>query len=363
MVVMVRDPRQSKTQITRSGRPVYCAASSGRCSVHALMELKRHSDDAGEIEVVARANCPPDGGLGLEPSDDSALATVIEAPQESHLSSDIRAIIRHKHPIHRWLTRRIHATSSWIRRPGLAGRALSSAWSVGLLAYPLFKIGWRHGLAYTSLWILTGLYKAYKDAHPSHLPLLQQSYLTRELRLHKVLSRALARGSFRMSVQEQRELQVEILELVAAYVREHRNDLSSTQIFASLLVEDKDELVVVARDRAGRQVPARRPREGMLAAQVFQTGVDCCTGDVSVDFPDTPADKSYRSILAIPVKDANHKVRAVVSIDSSLAYHFDDDRRELVTYLYPYVSLMLCTLAPGCATAPGGAGKTRERKR
>ncbi len=65
-------------------------------------------------------------------------------------------------------------------------------------------------------------------------------------------------------------------------------------------------------------------------------------GDLYAEWPDTVGEKSYRSILAIPVLLGSNVVGAV-SIDSSLPWHFHADPN-LADYLMPYVGLLAWTL-------------------
>jgi len=55
------------------------------------------------------------------------------------------------------------------------------------------------------------------------------------------------------------------------------------------------------------------------------------------------AGSTERSILAVPVRLGNEVVGAV-SIDSTRAYHFDAEIRDLVEYVHPYVCLLAWTL-------------------
>jgi hypothetical protein len=151
----------------------------------------------------------------------------------------------------------------------------------------------------------------------------------------------------------------DVLGLIVLHVRDVRgnHDPKRTDVFASLLMEDGDDLVVVARDaqlhsRAyERPIPERHKRTGMLAAAAFGSKSVAGTGDMLSDFPDGPRNKPYRSILAIPVfgtKD-DQQVLAVVSIDSSRPYFFESFKRGLVersleTGLRPYLGTLALAL-------------------
>src|SRR5262249_30403744 len=113
-------------------------------------------------------------------------------------------------------------------------------------------------------------------------------------------------------------------------------------------------LVVVARDRPHRMGAARYSKEGMLATEALRSGESAITGDVYVDFPDTPPSKPYRSILTIPVRDVQGRILGVVAIDSSRKYHFDRHRRDLSEGLSPYVALLSWTLKREASRLPEG---------
>jgi hypothetical protein len=177
------------------------------------------------------------------------------------------------------------------------------------------------------------------------MQLLRRNYVERKLQLYMLLQDLQRRD--RLTRAEVARFQENALALIANYVRDHRADRKGTQIFVNLLVEDGDELVVVARDRPHRGRVARYPKPSMLAWRVMRTQDAASTGSVYADFPETEAGKPYRSILAIPVVlESEKRSLGAVSIDSSRPYHFETDLKELVTGLYPYVALLVWTLAP-----------------
>jgi GAF domain-containing protein len=127
--------------------------------------------------------------------------------------------------------------------------------------------------------------------------------------------------------------------------------MGAKQIFANLLIGEGDEMVVVARDQVHRVGGARYPRNVMIASKALETGHPQLVGELYEEWPETVEGKPYRSILAIPV-NTESKVVGVVSIDSSLPFHFHADPN-LVNYLMPYVGLLAWTLDPGYAKRTG----------
>jgi GAF domain-containing protein len=145
------------------------------------------------------------------------------------------------------------------------------------------------------------------------------------------------RGS--LTNPEVAEYQKEALCLIASFVRGHRADPSGTEIFANLLVEDGDDLVVVARNQDHRNPGARYPKEGMLAWGAILSGNAVCVGDIKKCIPSEASTKPYRSIMAIPVMGED-RILGVVSIDSTRPHHFDAELNDLERYLAPYVCLL-----------------------
>lgn len=226
--------------------------------------------------------------------------------------------------------------------------------SFGLILYPfLVLVGKKRSTIYLFFWAAVGLWKLIRELRPGHMELIQQNYLTRKLRLN-----ALIQDFQRQRVMRTEEIQRfrgETLALIASYVRDHRLDKKGTQIFANLLIEDGDDLLVVARDQPHRQASAKYPKAKLLAWTALSSGIPQSTGDVYEDYPGTPEGKPYRSILVIPVR-LGDRVVGVVSIDSSRRYHFELYADELVQGLTPFVSLLAWTLDEPAlmARAPGG---------
>jgi GAF domain-containing protein len=249
----------------------------------------------------------------------------------------------------RQLTVTYHGLRTWIRSPGWKGKAILTTLSVGLLVYPLLRLGWKQSVGFSAVWFIVAAWKAWRELSPKHMQILQRNYLQRKLALYRLLQ--ILPDALGGSPDQVREFQLEALRLVAQYVRDHRVDVKGTQIFANLLVEDGDDMVVVARDQTHREHSARCFKRHMLAWLALTTGEPQITGDVYADYPETMPGKPYRSILVIPVK-VGRRVLGVISIDSSRRYHFDRDFQNLVEYVNPYIALLGWTIDPERGKTP-----------
>lgn len=252
----------------------------------------------------------------------------------------------------RWSRLRKHVHVCWFRLRHWAGQGLvleRLIYTAVYLFLPITaatRIGWSKAtiLGLVSLIVVQGA-KSYRDSSPRHMQQLAKGYLTRKIILNRLIQ-DMSRAPI-MSAHEIARFQQEALCLIAAYVRDHRRDVSAKVIFANLLVGDGDEMVVIARDRTHRIGGARYPKAQMIAARAFDTGRPQIVGELYAEWPETVGEKPYRSILAIPVFLGDHAV-GVVSIDSSIPWHFHADPN-LVDYLTPYVGLLAWTLDPGYA--------------
>jgi len=238
---------------------------------------------------------------------------------------------------------RWHAFNYWLRSRETIARIGLAVMSLGVIAVPIFAAGWKWGVSYTAAWIGVGMIKAYRELSPRMMQLYRRNYLERKLKLHRLIQK-MRRP---LCAAEILPFQREALQLIALYVRDHRQDTHGTEIFANLLVEDGDDLRVVARETEGRPLNVKYAKDSMLAWMAMQTGQIAVTGDVYADFPETPRDKKYLSIIAIPVvvdSEEGQRTLGVVSIDSPRRYHFDGDKSNLERYLMPYVALLAWTL-------------------
>jgi hypothetical protein len=237
-----------------------------------------------------------------------------------------------------------HGLVAWLRSPGLFTKLILAGGSFALVVWPLWEVGWQKGVVATVLWVGIGLWKAWREISPRNMQMLQRNYLLRKLLLDRLIQ-DLQQARDGVYPEAVLRFQEETLRLIVSYVRDHRIDPKGTTVFANLLIEDGEDLVVVARDHTHRTSGARYPKRGLVAWLAIATGNAQIVGDVLREFPDTARDKKYRSILVIPVRYGK-KVVGAVSIDSSRTYHFDRDFRDLVEYVTPYVSLLGWTLVP-----------------
>jgi hypothetical protein len=147
------------------------------------------------------------------------------------------------------------------------------------------------------------------------------------------------------SEDQLRAFQLDVLRLVASLIRDHRSDLGGRKVFVNLIVRTGDGVEVVARATDNRTVPKRYSKEECsIAWKALETGLPQMAGDLYVDAPRSPPGKSYKSVLALPVK-LRDRVLAVVSIDSELRHHFSGHFDTLLTLLAPYVQLVASGIA------------------
>ncbi|MDX2051885.1 MAG: GAF domain-containing protein [Polyangiaceae bacterium] len=220
-------------------------------------------------------------------------------------------------------------SKSWWLRTGVYLAAL------GALGIPVYDRSVRLGIAHTVLTVIFVLGKAAVYSSDRTMKIVQGMYLERKILLYRLIKDLQRHRA--MSPGEVSRFQQETLGLIASYVRSHRADFSATQIYVNLLVEDGDDLVVIARDSEHRKPGARYQRRLMAATTVFETGDHLVVGNVHREYGDV--EKPYRSILLLPIRGPE-AVLAVLSIDSAKPHHFDLEGRSLERYLAPYVALL-----------------------
>ncbi|MBA2538564.1 MAG: GAF domain-containing protein [Deltaproteobacteria bacterium] len=183
-----------------------------------------------------------------------------------------------------------------------------------------------------------------RDLDPRHMQMLHRNYLTRKWAFHKLLHTSQLWLEKPPADRETLAFQKDALELIQLYVRDHRTDLEGKQIFVNLLVRDGDGVCVIARSHTKRHTPTRYTKEEcMLAWEALETGQMQVTGDLEQRFPNAKRDRTYNSILVLPVR-LDDRVIGAISIDSELKHHFDRYSEELEGYLAPYVQLLAPTL-------------------
>ncbi|WP_434346676.1 GAF domain-containing protein [Myxococcus virescens] len=255
--------------------------------------------------------------------------------------------------------------TGWMFAPGWVARMLQFGLSFLLLAMPAWKLGWTYGVLGTIGWVVTAILKIRNNLAPRHLQLVHKKRIERQLLHLRLIERMQEMLLVAGPIGEERrqEYCVEVLQLIASYVRSHRSDEDGKMIHANLLGEKNGQWCVLARDERRRLDVPCIPKESSLAWQAFASGEAKVTGDVFEDFPGTPTDRPYRSILAIPVFAGVRPV-AVVTIDSTRRYHFDSDRNNLVTDLNPFVAMLGWTQNAGRSKRPPqlspGPGRSKK---
>lgn len=249
-------------------------------------------------------------------------------------------------------------------RYGIAAAAVAFAKSFSHGADGQFKFD------FATFWIIVGVFSAVNvlsnlwDAavrggrlfRPIHGSVFREKRKQRTAAVLRKISVLLAKDN--VAPREARELITDILDCIALHVRDARGSHNEQRfdVFASLLMEDGDHLVVVARDaglhtsKYQRPVPARYPKGGMLAARSILAKQALSVGELCDEYPEAPTNKPYRSILTIPVIGSDEAtVLAVVSIDSSRPYFFQSFQRgfvenELENSLQPYLQTLVLAL-------------------
>jgi hypothetical protein len=132
-----------------------------------------------------------------------------------------------------------------------------------------------------------------------------------------------------------------LLECIVKHVREYRNDFAGVKIYSNLLIRQEDEIEVVVRNDPNRRVPCRYPKDSLLCNEVFDTSTTTTCGDVSCY---SHRQTDYKSFMALPVCDyKDGRCLAVVTIDSTEPYHFDDIYELIETMLRPYTRTLAIT--------------------
>lgn len=238
-----------------------------------------------------------------------------------------------------------HGFVGWAFSPGWFDHALLFSFQLALIAFPVWAQGWKHGLAYTLIYMVVAIWKANRDLSTANLVAVRRNRVEREMRLYRLQHRTqeLLRSADPIGADSLRGYREEVLEFLASYVRDHRVDRKGTQIFVNLVAPEEEEMVVLARNQPHRQNSGRLAKGHSLAWQVMSSGEAKVVGDLYAEFPNTPLGKTYNSILAIPII-LRDRTLGVVCIDSTRKYHFDSDFRELVNSLSPTIAMLAWTL-------------------
>ena len=216
-----------------------------------------------------------------------------------------------------------------------------------LIGWPVYQKSIGQGIIHTLVAILALSGRAIRYSGAKTTQLVPADYLERKALLYALIKTMQRRDE--LAPAEVAAFRQDALKLIANYVRSHRADTAAIEIFVNLMIEDGEDLVVVARDRDHRQAGARYPKRAMLAWAALESGETVATGDLASLAPQYPGDgarKNYRSVMVLPVRGDGGAVVGVVSIDSSRPHHFDIEISELERSLAPYVCILAWTLRP-----------------
>lgn len=158
-----------------------------------------------------------------------------------------------------------------------------------------------------------------------------------------------------ISPAEIRDLLTDLLSLIVSHVRDHRGNHRRVAVFANLVLPDGENLVVVARDTnlhsrdQKRETPKRYPRGALAVARALESGQVVSVGDYRLEYPESPKNKPYSSILAIPLVACDSRVVGVLSIDSTRPYFFESFtpsavENDMENSLAPYATTIVLVL-------------------
>ena len=228
-----------------------------------------------------------------------------------------------------------HRLKSAISKGGIKGIVARLFYVGAYLTLPVasaIKLGWSKltiGAFITLLW--TNGRKAWRENAPQNMLFLERHHLERKYALGNLIEEMHRMDE--MTPAEVQSFRERTLGVVALYVRDHRADWKGRSIFANLLIEDGEDLVVIARSETHRLPAARYPRAQLAASKVFDTGEAEVVGDLLVEYPgEASKAKKYSSILVLPIY-LGEKIAGVVSLDSEEKYHFDGEVEQLWDWL------------------------------
>jgi hypothetical protein len=237
----------------------------------------------------------------------------------------------------------------------LSGREFTLATVIDVLArfgyvtFPIFSAYKFQSWSWLSLYVLLLVFIKKRELSPENLQFIKDGYPERKALIAsaiQLLANA-ARAGRRLTDREREVIQTLALDTIVSYVSGHRSDTKRLRIFASLAVEDGDDIVVIRRDsKCTRPVPNKHAKKDSLVWHAISQRAVKYTGDAKKEFADSiPAGKGYTSIVVFPVmSDASSPALGAVSVDSSLPFHFDTYQNDLQTFLLPYVNLIAATL-------------------
>lgn len=149
-----------------------------------------------------------------------------------------------------------------------------------------------------------------------------------------------------LTVADKDQIRGYALDAIVSFVRSHRSDIDQVKIFANLLVEDGENLVILRRDSNCKRALVSYPKDSLLAGRAIELGTIVGSGSIRHEYPATPGNKPYQSVLIIPILPLGRSKSPLgaVSIDSSEPFHFNTHENNLETALMPYTRLLAATL-------------------
>lgn len=152
---------------------------------------------------------------------------------------------------------------------------------------------------------------------------------------------------------EAKQILTDLLDTIVLHVRDYRGCVRDDRpvVFANVLVVEGDSMVVIARDAVShspeyrRDIPQSYPKASLLCGRAVESGRVISTGDLLSEYPETNANKQYKSILAIPLFPEDGKPYGALSIDSTRSYFFEGLNAgklesDLENTLQPYIQMI-----------------------
>lgn len=223
--------------------------------------------------------------------------------------------------------------------------------NTGIVLFPVliaYRNGWPYALHFFLIYLLMLALKRKRDFSPENSTLRREGSAERKIYVAAavMLLDTRMRTGTPLNSADKDHIRGHALDAIVSFVRSHRSDIDQVKIFANLLVEKGDNLVILRRDSACGRELGEYPKAGLLAARALDRGTICGSGLIRHEFPATPGDKPYQSVLVIPILPLarNERPLGVVSIDSSEPFHFNTHENTLETALMPYTRLLALTL-------------------
>ena len=160
------------------------------------------------------------------------------------------------------------------------------------------------------------------------------------------------------AVEEVKIILRELLDVIVLHVRDYRGNHNDAKrvVFASILLESDDNLIVVARDSMSHHPQYERPipkiytKTSLLCGHAMESKKALSVGKLSSQYPHGPQNKPYDSILAIPlIGSASDEAYGCLSVDCSRPYFFESLRPDYIesqmeNSLQPYIHLITMVL-------------------